>query len=98
MPRRYLLILVQAIALSLVFLVYYQFVFKPAEKIVNENILSNFENKMTLKSYFLDNTISRYIEGAKSISSRTMIRNKIEEYKKGSIGFAELKEYTTNVV
>lgn len=49
---------------------------------------------MRLKSYLIDNTVSKYIEGAKSMSSRSMIRKKIIDYHHGNITFEDLRQYT----
>lgn len=99
MKKRLLFVFFDFILLSIVFLLYFLFVYSRAEQIVKEKTLNNFRSNMVLKAYLIDNNISRYIEGAKSISSRSMIRNKIIDYKKGKITFKELKDYTkTNYI
>ncbi|MBN2166459.1 MAG: HAMP domain-containing histidine kinase [Marinilabiliaceae bacterium] len=73
---------------------YYQFVFKPTETVVKEKILQEFETKMALKIFLIENTISKAIEGAKSISSRTMIRNKAIEFFNNKTSVDELRTYS----
>jgi PAS domain S-box-containing protein len=49
---------------------------------------------MTIESMVIDNSVSRYIEGTKSITSRSMIRKRILDYRNGEVTLKELKTYT----
>jgi PAS domain S-box-containing protein len=54
----------------------------------NFNLISNAQAKT------VDDFIQRSLEGASGLSSRTMIRDKIVEYKNSNIGLKELIDYT----
>lgn len=73
---------------------YYKFVFKYIERIITLQSEHQFVNHMQMKAMYFDNDLSKYIQGTKSISSRTAIQNKIIEFKNGSISFDELKSFT----
>ncbi len=79
----------------LVAISYYFFVFTPLKKSVVKNIELEFIHETKLQTLYIDNELKRDIEGAKSISSRSMIRNKIVDYRNGRISLAQLKKYTS---
>lgn len=87
-------ILFNVLAISIIVVVFVTFVFAPSKKIIIEKTEDEFNSLMKNQITIIDNEISRFIEGAKSITSRTMIRNKIVEYKEGLISLDELKLYT----
>jgi len=76
-------------------LAYITFVYVPIKNTVKEKIENDFIHEIELKSHYLDNELSRIKEGAKAISSRSMIRNKIVEYINGYLPFNKLQDYTT---
>lgn len=94
MNKLYLTYLLNVLIIISVLVLYYTFIFKPSDEILKSKIENEFTQDMTLNSYMIDNTISRFIEGAKSISSRSMIRKKIIEYKKNEISLKQLISYT----
>lgn len=49
---------------------------------------------MILETYILNNSIDQVLEGARSISSRTMIRKEIVKFYAGEVSFDEMKSYT----
>ncbi|MGM0410791.1 MAG: GGDEF domain-containing protein [Bacillota bacterium] len=55
---------------------------------------NEFQRSVTITEQNVENTLNRFIEGAESLSSRTMIKNKLGQYKGGEISLIELKEYT----
>jgi PAS domain S-box-containing protein len=86
--------LLNLIVILIVVLLYARLVYIPSQNLIKEKVVDEFTVKINLKSLFLDNIILRHVEGAKSMSSRTMIRKKIVEYNKGEISLDELKTYT----
>lgn len=72
----------------------YVVVYVPTLKFVEENSLHHFTHDMELQKTLMDLELIRIRDGAKSISSRSMIRNKIVEYKQGKISQSELIDYT----
>ena len=69
-------------------------VFQPMKTALEKSLTDNFIQISEVNYYSVNNSIQGGIEGAKSISSRTMIRNAIDDYKKGKMSLEELKEYT----
>ena len=64
-------------------------------KVELENALEdNFHNLVSISEINFENKLNRYIEGASSLSSRTMIKNELDDYVKGEIGIEEVKNYT----
>ncbi|MCD4712439.1 MAG: hypothetical protein K8R73_04080 [Clostridiales bacterium] len=55
-------------------------VFLPMEKEIENNLVENFNLVAQTKTDTFMSTIDKNIQGAKSLSSRTVIRNKIVEY------------------
>ena len=86
--------LLNLLIIIIVIFLYYTLFFKPSQHILTEKIENEFRNEMILKSYLLENAVSKFVEGAKSISSRSMIRLKIIEYKAGKINLSQLRSYT----
>jgi signal transduction histidine kinase len=74
----------------------YTLVYKSSVKLYKEKIDNGFIKDLTFDAYVIDAFISRVEEGAKSLSSRTMIRKKIVEYLNGGISFQQLKDFTEN--
>jgi signal transduction histidine kinase len=82
------------IALILLVSLYYLTIYKPSVKVLKANSMTEFTNEVKLRNYMVNNAAKRIIEGAKSMSSRTMIRKKISEHYQHKISFDELKDYT----
>lgn len=69
-------------------------VFRPMEVELRHSLTDVFEQMSRTNHYVIENTVERCIEGAKSLSSRTMIKNAIGEYRSGQMSLEELKTYT----
>lgn len=63
---------------------------------LNDRTYENYCIVSSHKEMAIEEHISRSMEGAISLSSRTMIRNAIEDYHEGSITFTELSDYTAS--
>lgn len=87
---KYLVILVIIITA----LFFYLGVFSPLRTELETSLRNEFQRSVTITEQNVENTLNRFIEGAKSLSSRTMIKNKLDQYKDGEISLIELKEYT----
>ncbi|HCM27437.1 MAG TPA: hypothetical protein DIC34_12980 [Treponema sp.] len=55
---------------------------------------SAFENAMTVKAIEVEFILSTFILSAKSLGSRTAIRQKLQEYHAGSVDIGELRNFT----
>ena len=75
-------------------LFFYFGVFAPLKNKLEITLKNNFMKTVSITEMNIENEFSRFIEGGESLSSRTMIKNKLEEYKSREITFKELKEYT----
>ncbi len=69
-------------------------VFRPMEAELKHSLTDVFERMSRTNHYIVENTIERCIEGAKSLSSRTMIKIAIWDYRSGQMSLEELKTYT----
>lgn len=88
-------IVIPALSFVLSFLLFYLTIYIPSQKVYKSKLDVEFSKDMKLESFLIDAAIQKAIEGARSMSSRTMIRNKIVDYNNGVINFLELKEYST---
>ncbi len=91
--KKYVSNVVYIIIIVLITYLYYNFVFIKYQSVIKSQIEQQFVSDMKMKTLLLDNSISKYIQGVKSISSRSSIRNKIIEYEDGVISFEELKKF-----
>ena len=73
---------------------YHYFLFNPSQETIRSQIVKEFVSKMETKAVIMDNTLSQYVQGANSMSSRSMIRNKIEDFYTNKITLNQLKDYT----
>ena len=90
--KRVLLTLTVLVAISasvLLFLVYL-----PLKAELEKSLMDNFEQLSFIRFASLQSDMDRGMEGARSISSRTAIKNVILEYKNGEIGMDELMAAT----
>ncbi len=92
--KKYYSNIIYSIIIIFIFFLYYTFVFKQYQSVIKNQIELQFASDMKMKALLLDNTISKNIQGVKSISSRSTIRNKIIEYQNGNISFEALKSFT----
>lgn len=79
-----------AISSSVVFFLVYM----PLKIELEKSLIENFNQLSFIRYNSLQNNMDRGLEGARSLSSRTMIRNAIIEYKSGKIDMNELITYT----
>ena len=86
--------LLVVLILIFVTVVTYLSIFKPIERNLYESEIDSYVNLSISKFQTVENAVSRCIEGGDSLSSRTMILNKIIDYNLGNISFKELCEYT----
>ncbi len=75
-------------------LMMYFLVFVPLEKALENSLLDNFSQIALVNDHAVQNNVQRSIEGARSLSSRTMIKNVIKDYSAGKLSLDELKSYT----
>lgn len=92
--KRSRLISLYSIAIIFIGIVYYLYVFKNPQTIIKSKIENQFMSDMMMKTILIDNTIAGHIQGAKSISSRTMIRQKAVDFTENKITYEKLQEYT----
>jgi diguanylate cyclase (GGDEF)-like protein len=69
-------------------------VFEPMRSELSRSIYQNITEISKSKFSSFQNIVTGDIQGSVGLSSRTMIKNKIEDYDQGLIGMNELKEYT----
>jgi diguanylate cyclase (GGDEF)-like protein len=70
------------------------FIYLPLNDALETSLVDNFNQMSTLNYSALQNSLNRGIEGSRSLTSRTMIKNAIEEYYNGQLDLEELKNYT----
>lgn len=69
-------------------------IFEPMRSQLTESIYQNITEISKSKFSSFENIVAGDVQGSIGLSSRTMIKNKIEEYNQGIIDINELKEYT----
>ncbi|MBN1301971.1 MAG: PAS domain S-box protein [Melioribacteraceae bacterium] len=94
MPKKGFYFILNISAVLVIAFLYYQFVAKPTYNELKEKHLSEYFRQMEIKKIMIDNLISGYLESGRSISSRSVIRDKILEYKNGEVNFNTLKKFT----
>lgn len=92
-------IIIKSILTTSLFLIFilifaYNFIYSPLYSALEATLLNNFVNLTETSKVSFEYIIERGIENSKSISSRTMIKNKIMDYKDGLISLDELKIFT----
>src|SRR6056297_207982 len=89
-------LLTVSIILILVILIFlfYIGVFEPLRNELEETAIENFRNTVSIAEINIENFLNRCIEGTESISSRTMIKNKLNLYSINQISLQEIKDYT----
>jgi diguanylate cyclase (GGDEF)-like protein/putative nucleotidyltransferase with HDIG domain len=85
-------IIISAAIITVIF--FYLGVFSPLKKELENSLKENFINEVSINEISIENRFERYIEGGKSISSRTMIKNKLSDYNNQKISLVELRDYT----
>lgn len=90
--NRVRLVLVFTILLTLI--VTYVGVYLPMAYEVEKNAIEQFKIISESKVYTFNETINKNVQGAKSLSSRSAIRNKVDEYLEGHIDLESLQTFT----
>lgn len=90
--KRVILTLTALVAVSsaIVFLLIYL----PLKIELEKSLMDNFDQLSFIRYTSLQNNMDRCLEGARSLSSRTMIRNAILEYENGKMDMDELITYS----
>jgi signal transduction histidine kinase len=94
MTFKYKHALLFSVAISVGTLLYITTIYQPAVKILKEKSLTEFSNEVKIRNYLINSVANRIVDGAKSMSSRTMIRKKIVEYYDNQTTFDNLRQYT----
>lgn len=87
-------LLTSAAFLLIILIFVYFLIYNPLYNTLEETLLENFSYLGQTNKVSFDHIVERGLENAKSISSRTMIKNKILEYRNGKVNLEELKTYT----
>lgn len=82
------------VSLLIIFLAVTFGIYLPMKNELTKELNEKFSNNAKLSKKAIDNFLKRCIQGAESLSSRTMIRKMIVEYLSGNITFKELQKYT----
>lgn len=69
-------------------------IYLPLNNALQTSLIDNFNQISSVNYRSLQNIIQRGMEGARSLSSRTMIKNAIEDYHNGKMSMDELITYT----
>jgi diguanylate cyclase (GGDEF)-like protein len=85
-------IIISAAIIAIVF--FYLGVFSPLKNQLENSLKKNFLNQVSINELSIENRFDRYIEGSKSLSSRTMIKNKLIDYNNQKTSLEELRNYT----
>ncbi|MBN2667946.1 MAG: PAS domain-containing protein [Bacteroidales bacterium] len=83
-----------AIVVMVMALFYYFVAFQAHKTYFTQNLNETNRFKSELFYNLIRNHVEKYVEGARSISSRSMIKQKLIEYHQQSISFKELSEFT----
>lgn len=90
--RRVILTLASLVAISSVVL--FLLVYLPMKAELEKSLMNNFEQLSFIRYASLQNDMDRGLEGARSLSSRSVIRNAILEYRNGEMDMDELMAAT----
>ncbi len=80
---------------SIAFICVYLLIYKPLKVELEKSLVENFRQISYLNYSSLEGGLSRSQEGAKSLSSRTVIRDAIVDYRNGDMNLQELQEFTS---
>lgn len=83
-----------AVIIIIILIVSYFGVYIPLKGELETALEDNFLTVVSVSEIFLEDHLGRAVEGAKSLSSRTMIRNKLIDYHNNKISLDEVREYT----
>jgi diguanylate cyclase (GGDEF)-like protein len=83
-----------AVIIIIIIFASYFGVYIPLKNELEDSLHRGFKNMVSNAEITLENHLNRAVEGAESLSSRTMIRRELEKYKAGEISYQALQEYT----
>lgn len=83
------------ISLLIIFCAVFFGVYLPMRHELIKEVHESFSNSAKLSEKAIENFLEHCVEGAESLSSRTMIRKMILEYLNGRTSLEELRQYTT---
>lgn len=69
-------------------------IYIPFSNVLEESLIINFKQIAIANYNVLDESLQRSIEGAESLSRRSMIKNTAEDFQNGLMTFEELADYT----
>lgn len=90
--KRVYLTFATLLVLGVVFIFF--LIYKPLNSALEKSLVENFSQISLVNFHSLQNNIKRGLEGAGSLSSRSMIKEAILEYNRGQMSLDELKDYT----
>lgn len=90
--KRVIITLIVLVAVSSI--VVFLLIYLPLKTELEKSLMNNFDRVSYISYASLQNNIDRGLEGARSLSSRTMIKNAILDYENGELGMDELIAYT----
>lgn len=90
--KRVLVVLSGLVVLASV--VVFSLIYLPLKTALEKSLIDNFKQLAYIRYTSLENSIERSREGARSLSSRTVIRDAILEYKDGKISLSDLETFT----
>ncbi|MDX9916731.1 MAG: hypothetical protein RBT15_01795, partial [Gudongella sp.] len=94
--RSFIIRVISTFALILILgsFVMYFLIFKPLNEALEDSLTENFNQISLVNFNSFDSDLKRGIEGAKSISSRTVIRDELDSYLKGQVSLGDLIDFT----
>lgn len=92
--KRLRFLAISIIVTTLASLLYYFFILTPSSRILKESLQEEYISKSELNFYIIENFVSRCMEGCKSISSRSMMKEKLFACQQNEISITELQDYT----
>jgi len=94
--KRLFYTLTAAMIISLIFLLFFFYigVFSPLRDELGATLIEDFKSTVSITEINVENYLSRCQQGAESLSSRTMIKNKLFDYKNDKLSFEGVKNYT----
>jgi|GEM_PF-1280575 len=90
--NRVIITTVISVILTVIFI--YLIIFIPMKMELQHSLIDNFHRNGHTNFHVIEASVSRAVEGANSLSSRTMIKMAIEKYLDGRIDLEELRRYT----
>src|SRR6056297_1104817 len=83
-----------AIIIIIIIFASYFGVYIPLKNELEDSLHQGFKNMVSNAEIILESHLNRAVEGAESLSSRTMIKRELEKYQVGEINYQTLQEYT----